>query len=151
MKTPLLAVDSIILFEDGIVLISRRNPPFQGCYALPGGFVEIGETTEDAIIREAKEETGLEIDLLRLIGVYSDPHRDIRGHVVSICYLSSGSGKLAFGSDAKSARVFCLDNLPNLAFDHAQMINDAMAYIDPDSNEDHQAKHIILKDKIARQ
>ncbi len=125
MKTPLLAVDCVILFEGGIVLIRRKNPPFQGCYALPGGFVEVGESTQDAAIREAREETGLNIELLRLVGVYSDPHRDPRGHVVSICYLSRGMGTLSHGSDAKSAEVFRPDGLPELAFDHRQMIADA--------------------------
>lgn len=126
MRTPLLAVDSVILFEGGLVLIKRKNPPFQGCFALPGGFVEIGESTEEAAIRESKEETGLEISLLGLVGVYSDPDRDPRGHVVSVCYFSTGSGHLVSGSDAKSAEVFPLENLPELAFDHHQMIKDAL-------------------------
>jgi 8-oxo-dGTP diphosphatase len=126
MRTPLLAVDSAILFEGGVVLIKRKNPPFQGCYALPGGFVELGESIEDAVVREAFEETGLDIELLRLVGVYSDPRRDPRGHVVSICYLSRGTGKLASGSDARSAEVFSLDSLPELAFDHRKMIDDAL-------------------------
>ena len=73
MRTPLLAVDSVIFFEGGVVLIKRKNPPFQGCYALPGGFVEIGESTEEAVVREAKEETGLVIDLVGLVGVTQIP------------------------------------------------------------------------------
>jgi len=126
MKTPLLAVDSVIFFEGGVVLIRRSNPPFQGCYALPGGFVEVGESTEEAVVREAKEETGLLIDLVGLVGVYSDLHRDPRGHVVSVCYFSKGSGKLESGSDAKSAEVFPIGDLPMLAFDHDKMIGDAL-------------------------
>lgn len=126
MKTPLLAVDAIILYQKGIVLIRRENPPYQGRYALPGGFVEVGETVEDAVVREAREETGLKIDIKRLVGVYSDPSRDPRGHVVSICYLADGHGELQSGSDARSAEVFPLDRLPELAFDHARMINDAL-------------------------
>ena len=126
MRTPLLAVDSVIFFEGGVVLIKRKNPPFQGCYALPGGFVEIGESTEEAVVREAREETSLLIDLVGLVGVYSDPHRDPRGHVVSVCYFSKGSGNLVSGSDAKSAGVFPLDDLPILAFDHDKMIGDAL-------------------------
>ena len=136
MRTPLLAVDSVIFFEGGVVLIRRLNPPFQGCYALPGGFVEIGESTEEAVVREAREETGLVIDLVGLVGVYSDPNRDPRGHVVSICYFSKGSGNLVSGSDAKSAEVFPLYNLPMLAFDHDKMIGDALRLYcsDPISN-----------------
>ncbi|HWQ18379.1 MAG TPA: NUDIX hydrolase [Methanotrichaceae archaeon] len=126
MKTPLLAVDAIILYKGGIVLIRRENPPFQGSYALPGGFVEVGESVEDAVAREASEETGLKIDIKKLVGVYSDPGRDPRGHVVSICYLAEGRGKLRSGSDARSAEVFQLDGLPELAFDHARMIRDAL-------------------------
>lgn len=136
MRTPLLAVDCVILFEGGIVLIRRKNPPFQGCYALPGGFVEVGESTKDAAIREAWEETGLNIELLRLIGVYSDPHRDPRGHVVSICYLSRGTGTLSYGSDAQSAEVFCLDGLPELAFDHHRMIADATGFCSASDSQD---------------
>jgi 8-oxo-dGTP diphosphatase len=126
MRTPLLAVDSVILFENGVVLIKRKNPPFQGSYALPGGFVEIGESTEEAVIRESWEETGLQIGLVGLVGVYSDPNRDPRGHVVSVCYFSRGTGQLVSGSDAKSAEVFPLEDLPRLAFDHHMMIRDAL-------------------------
>ncbi len=125
-KTPLLAVDAVILFREGVVLIRRENPPYQGCYALPGGFVEVGESTEAAVRREAKEETGLETDLLGLVGVYSDPSRDPRGHVVSICYLVMGRGELKSGSDARSAEVFPLDKLPPLAFDHEKIMHDAI-------------------------
>jgi len=126
MKTPLLAVDAIILYKGGIVLIRRENPPFQGSYALPGGFVDVGESVEDAVAREASEETGLKIDIKRLVGVYSDPGRDPRGHVVSICYLAEGQGELKSGSDARSAEIFRRDGLPELAFDHARMISDAL-------------------------
>lgn len=130
MKTPLLAVDAIIFFQEGVVLIRRENPPYQGCYAFPGGFVEVGESTEAAVRREAKEETGLEIDLLGLVGVYSDPARDPRGHVVSICYLARGRGTLASGSDARSAEIYPIDKLPPLAFDHEKMIRDAIRLSD---------------------
>lgn len=108
------------------MLIKRENPPYQGSYALPGGFVEVGESTEAAVRREAMEETGLEIDLLGLVGVYSDPARDPRGHVVSISYLSRGRGALQFGSDARSAEVFPVNKLPPLAFDHQKIIQDAI-------------------------
>jgi 8-oxo-dGTP diphosphatase len=126
MKTPMLAADALILFGEGIVLIRRENPPYQGSYALPGGFVEVGETVEEAVRREAKEETGLDLVLLKLVGVYSNPDRDPRGHVVSICYLAWGSGELVAGSDARSAEVFDPKDLPPLAFDHAQIIRDGL-------------------------
>jgi len=108
------------------VLIRRNNPPYQGCYALPGGFVEIGETVEEAAIREAREETGLDINLLGLVGVYSDPARDPRGHVVSVAFLARGSGRLQSGSDARSAEVFPPEELTRLSFDHEQIISDAL-------------------------
>ena len=123
VRTPFLAVDAVIFLKDRIVLIRRKNPPYEDRYALPGGFVEVGETVEDAVRREAKEETGLDIELLRLVGVYSDPGRDPRGHVVSVCYLAQGNGELRSGSDAKSAEVFRPDNLPALAFDHEKIIS----------------------------
>ena len=124
--TPFLAVDAAIFLKGRIVLIRRKNPPYEGRYALPGGFVEVGETTEDGVRREAKEETGLDIELLCLVGVYSDPDRDPRGHVVSVCYLAQGNGKLRSGSDARSAEIFRFDNLPALAFDHEKIIADAL-------------------------
>lgn len=126
IQTPLLAVDVVLRMKDGIVLIRRRNPPFVGCYALPGGFVEIGETVEEAARREVMEETGISASLVGLVGVYSDPDRDPRGHVVSVCYLADGSGELRSGSDASDVRIFRPDELPELAFDHARMIRDAL-------------------------
>jgi 8-oxo-dGTP diphosphatase len=129
MRTPLLTVDAVILFQEGIVLIRRENPPYQGCYALPGGFVEVGERVEEAVQREAKEETGLEIEALGLVGIYSDPGRDPRGHVVSIAFLAKGRGDLVSGSDARSAEVFLLQSLPPLAFDHERIIRDALCLL----------------------
>jgi 8-oxo-dGTP diphosphatase len=125
--TPLLAVDAVILFQEGIVLIKRDRPPFAGRYALPGGFVEIGETVEAAAAREAREETSLTIDLLGLVGIYSNPARDPRGHVVSAAFLTRGKGELMAGSDARSAQVFPLQSLPSLAFDHDKIISDALS------------------------
>ena len=127
IQTPLLASDAVILYAGGIVLIRRDRPPFSGCYALPGGFVEIGETVEAACKREAKEETGLDIELAGLIGIYSDPSRDPRGHVVSVAFLARGKGDLMAGSDAREAEVFSLKSLPDLAFDHARIISDAIS------------------------
>jgi 8-oxo-dGTP diphosphatase len=129
IQTPLLAADAVIFSPDGIVLIQRDNPPFEGRYALPGGFVEIGETVEAAAIREAREETGLEIKILGLVGVYSDPARDPRGHVVSLAFLARGKGDLLAGSDARAVRIFSLEELPLLAFDHGRIISDAMALL----------------------
>jgi 8-oxo-dGTP diphosphatase len=128
--TPLLAADAVILFSGGIVLIQRGRPPFAGRYALPGGFVELGESVEAAAVREAKEETGLEIELLGLVGIYSDPARDPRGHVVSAAFLARGSGSLLAGSDASAAGVFSKEGLPPLAFDHQKIIADALALAD---------------------
>ena len=125
--TPFLAVDSIIIYRGQIVLIRRKNYPFQGLFAIPGGYVEIGETTENAAMREAKEETGLDTRIIKLLGVYSEPKRDPRGHVVSICYLSRGTGTLIAGSDAKGVSLFSLDELPiEHAFDHLEIIEKSM-------------------------
>jgi 8-oxo-dGTP diphosphatase len=128
-QTPSLTVDTVIVFKNRIVLVKRKNPPYQGKLALPGGFVEIGESTEEAAIRESFEETGLCVEIIGLVGVYSDPRRDPRGHTVSICYLSKGSGKLKSGSDAASVELFELDSIPELAFDHNKIINDAKSDI----------------------
>lgn len=128
-QTPSLTVDTVIVFKNRIVLVKRKNPPYQGKLALPGGFVEIGESTEEAAIRESFEETGLCVEIIGIVGVYSDPQRDPRGHTVSICYLSKGSGKLKSGSDAASVELFELDSIPELAFDHNKIINDAKSDI----------------------
>lgn len=128
-QTPSLTVDILILFENRLVLVKRKNPPYQGKFALPGGFVDIGESTEKAAARESFEETGLSVEIIKLVGVYSDPQRDPRGHTVSVCYLAKGSGKLKYGSDAASAEPFELDSIPELAFDHNKMINDAKSDI----------------------
>jgi len=127
--TPLLTVDALILYDGKIVLIRRLNPPFENDFALPGGFVEVGETVEAATVREAKEETGLDISLIKLLGVYSDPARDPRGHTVTICYLAKGFGKLKAGSDAKDIRLFGFDEIPKLAFDHNEIIKNAKSDI----------------------
>ncbi len=128
--TPLLTVDALIIYEGKIVLIRRKNPPYQNHFALPGGFVEVGETVEAAVVREAKEETGLDIELLKLAGVYSDPSRDPRGHTVSVCYLAIGRGNLKAGSDAKDTGLFSLNEVPKLAFDHNKIIENAKSDID---------------------
>ena len=128
-QTPALTVDVIIPSpeNDGhIVLIQRSNEPFAGSWALPGGFVEIGESVESAAEREVEEETGLTVKLVRLVGVYSRPDRDPRGHNVSVAYLARrGSGDLTAGTDASEAAL--LDpNSVSLAFDHAEIVRDAL-------------------------
>ncbi len=128
--TPLLTVDALIIYEGEIVLIRRKNPPYQNHFALPGGFVEVGETVEAAVVREAKEETGLDIELLKLLGIYSNPSRDPRGHTVSVCYLAIGRGNLKAGSDAKDTGLFSLNEVPKLAFDHNKIIENAKSDID---------------------
>lgn len=127
--TPLLTVDIVIIYQGRLVLVKRKNPPFQDIFAIPGGFVEIGETVETAAVREAKEETGLEIRLLKLLGVYSDPSRDPRGHTVSVCFLAAGSGNLKAGSDAKDTGLFGIDEIPELAFDHNKIIENSRSDI----------------------
>lgn len=129
-ETPKLTVDAVILYNGRIVLIQRKNPPFQGKFALPGGFVEIGETVEAAVVREALEETGLSIEIVKLLGVYSDPRRDPRGHTVSVVYLSVGSGDLKAGSDASGAHLFDISNLPEMAFDHNMILEQSQGEID---------------------
>jgi 8-oxo-dGTP diphosphatase len=127
IKCPLLTVDAVILKDGRFVLIRRKNEPFKGLWALPGGFVEAGEKVEDAARREAREETGLDIELLALLGVYSDPKRDPRGHTVSIVYLAKpAGGELRAADDAEEAALFGTLNYPDLAFDHAIILNDAI-------------------------
>jgi len=123
-RNPFPTVDIIIKFAEGIVLISRKNPP-QG-WALPGGFVDYGETLEQAAIREAKEETNLDVEIQYLLGCYSDPKRDPRFHTVSTVFVAKGKGELKGMDDAKEAKVFKLEEIPwdFLAFDHAQILKD---------------------------
>ena len=127
-KNPALTVDAIIVDEDKIVLVQRLNNPYKDYWALPGGFVEYGEKVEDATIREAKEETGLDIELNKLVGVYSDANRDPRGHTVSVVYMASiVGGQLKSDSDAKDVQYFEISELNkmDLAFDHKQILNDS--------------------------
>ncbi|HDM24047.1 NUDIX hydrolase [archaeon] len=129
-KHPMIAVDIVIIYCGGIVLVKRKNPPFKGYWALCGGFVEYGETVEEAAIREALEETGLKIKELKLVGVYSDPNRDPRGHVISVAFIAKGEGKLKAASDAKSVAVFNVNNIPSkLAFDHSKILRDALKLV----------------------
>lgn len=127
-KSPKLTVDGIILEENKrILLVKRKHQPFQGKWALPGGFVEYGETTEEAIKREVLEETGLKTHIIELIGVYSEPNRDPRGHTISIVYrLQKSGGKLESGDDAADVKFFDVDHLPDLSFDHGRIIEDVL-------------------------
>jgi 8-oxo-dGTP diphosphatase len=123
----LLTVDIIIELAGRpgrpLVLIERRNPP--PGYALPGGFVDVGEQVYQAAIREAREETSLDVRLLTLLGVYSDPARDPRGHTVSVVYVGEASGEPCAADDARAIKVCTLDELPErLAFDHARILED---------------------------
>ncbi|MGD2246969.1 MAG: NUDIX hydrolase [Candidatus Methanofastidiosia archaeon] len=128
MKVVRLTVDGVIVEEGKILLIERGNEPYKGLWALPGGFVEYGETTEKAVVREVKEETGLLCNIKKLVGVYSDPERDPRGHTVSIVYmLTGGTGDISAGDDAVKARWFPVDKLPEVAFDHSIIIKDALS------------------------
>jgi len=126
-ETPKLMVDVVIPSEAGIVLVRRGSEPFRGQWALPGGFVEVGETVREAAVREAAEETGLAVEVSRLVGVYSDPARDPRGHNVSVAFLARVlSGQMKASSDA--AEVDVLDPAAvELAFDHRRIIADAIA------------------------
>ena len=125
--TPVLTADAVILDpEKGVVLIRRGHPPFEGCWALPGGFVELGEPCADACVREAREETGLDVEPVALLGVYSTPKRDPRGHTVSTVYLCRVlGGRLSGGDDASEARWFGDLASVELAFDHATVLADA--------------------------
>jgi 8-oxo-dGTP diphosphatase len=123
LKTPLLTVDLIIELNEGIVLIKRKNPP-EG-WALPGGFVDYGETIESAALREAKEETGLDVELVRQFHSYSDPKRDPRHHTVTTVFVAKAKGKAVAGDDAREAEIFRRENLPErIAFDHRDILND---------------------------
>jgi 8-oxo-dGTP diphosphatase len=124
-KSPKLTVDGAIIKNYKILLIKRKNDPFKGKWALPGGFVEYNERVEQAVIREVFEETGLKTEIIELVGIYSDPNRDPRGHTVTVVFLLEiNNGKINSGDDADEARFFNLDNLPVLAFDHNNIIND---------------------------
>ncbi len=123
-RNPVPAVDVIMEYQGrGVVLIERRNPPLG--WALPGGFVEYGESLEEAARREAKEETGLEVRLLGQFHAYSDPRRDPRQHVITVVFVAAASGSLQAASDARAVAVFPLEALPGrLAFDHDQILRD---------------------------
>lgn len=126
-KRPRLTVDAIIVRDEKILLIKRGHEPYRGYWALPGGFVEWGETVEEALKREVLEETGLDVEIKKLVGVYSEPDRDPRGHSISIAYTcESTEGMERYGDDACDVRWFPVENIPKLGFDHEKMISDAL-------------------------
>jgi 8-oxo-dGTP diphosphatase len=127
-ETPKLMVDVVVPSEEGSVLLIRRaSDPYEGQWALPGGFVEVGETLEEAAAREAEEETGLKVEIVRLVGVYSDPDRDPRGHNVSCAYLARvREGDLSAATDAAEASFLDPSNV-ELAFDHEKIVADALS------------------------
>ncbi len=127
--TPALTTDCVVFDARGyVLLIRRKHDPFRGCYALPGGFVDVGETVEAACRRELKEETGLAVGALRLIGVYSDPDRDPRGHTCSVAYLATiDRADVLAGDDAAAAEWVADWRSQTVAFDHAQILADAEA------------------------
>ena len=152
-RTPLLAVDLVIRLPEAgvhrVVLIERRNPP--PGWALPGGFVDLGETTQEAAVREAREETALQVRLVCLLGCYSDPSRDPRGHTASVVYVADGRGRLQGRDDARRARLVELSALGlgsgsgrsgageggaaseerwALAFDHRRILEDYLAFLE---------------------
>ena len=123
-RNPTPTVDLIIELKGrGIVLIRRKNPPFG--WALPGGFVEYGESLEMAAIREAREETSLDVELIRQFHTYSDPGRDARQHTISTVFLAEAQSDPAAADDAKEVGVFTRESIPgNLAFDHGEILKD---------------------------
>lgn len=137
--TPLLTVDAVILINNrkNLVLIRRRNPPFQGQLALPGGFVDIGETVEEACVREAFEETNINVNIVKLIGVFSDPKRDPRGHNVTIAFLcepQTKNEKPIAKDDAAALEIIDLTKISSLklAFDHMEIIKGSGILNNPD-------------------
>jgi len=131
-KTPYLTTDGIIeLYKEdtfkGIVLIERKNEP-KGL-ALPGGFVDIGESVEDALIREMQEEINLDVEIVKLLGIYSDPKRDPRFHTASAVFIAKAQGEPCAGDDAKEARLYALEEIPMdlLVFDHSQILKDYLS------------------------
>ena len=131
-KTPYLTTDGIIeLYEGeifkGIVLIERKNKPIG--LALPGGFVDVGESVEDALKREMKEETNLDVEISKLLGIYSNPQRDPRFHTVSAVFIAKAQGQPKGGDDAKEAKLYTIDQIPMdlLVFDHSEILKDYLS------------------------
>lgn len=124
---PALTVDAVWIRNNRVLLIRRRHPPFRGMWALPGGFVELRETVEAAVVRELREETGLVAHPVGLVGVYSGPDRDPRKPTASVAFLMAGRGGAPKGADdAASATWVSVRRARPLAFDHARILHDAL-------------------------
>jgi ADP-ribose pyrophosphatase YjhB (NUDIX family) len=122
-RNPIPTVDIIIEIDDGIILINRKNPPYG--WAIPGGYVDYGESLEEAAIREAEEETSLKVRSLIQLHTYSDPDRDPRKHTISTVFIAKGEGKPIARDDARDLAIFNEKNLPEpLAFDHSKILKD---------------------------
>jgi len=123
VRNPIPTVDTIIEMEGGVILIKRKNPPYG--WAIPGGFIDYGESAEDAAIREAKEETNLDITELRQFRVYSDPGRDPRFHTITVVFIARAKGIPKARDDALEIGIFKKKHLPEeIAFDHRKILND---------------------------
>ena len=126
-RNPLVTVDIIIEINSGIILIERKNPPYG--WALPGGFVDYGESLEASAVREAKEETSLDVQLVEQFHTYSDPERDPRHHTVTTAFIAKGFGTPKSADDAKNVGVFNQENLPDpIVFDHEKILGDYFQY-----------------------
>ncbi len=122
-RHPFVAVDGLVLHGGKLVAVRRKNEPYRDMAALPGGFIELGEKAEEAVVREVREETGLQTRVVRLVGVFSDPKRDPRGHVISIAYgLEETGGELRAGNDAAAIILLDPDGNVAMAFDHATIV-----------------------------
>ena len=134
-RNPLTTVDIIIETENGIVLVERANPPHG--WALPGGFVDYGESLEDAARREAEEETTLDVKLVEQFHAYSAPDRDPRHHTVTTVFIAKAEGVPEGADDARRARVFSEDTLPEaMAFDHGKILSDYFRYLSGERKKD---------------
>ena len=134
-KNPLVTVDIILEIDDKIILIRRQNPPYG--WALPGGFVNYGESLESAAVREAKEETSLEVVLVDQFHTYSDPGRDPRHHTITTIFIGKGIGVPKPADDAKQLGMFSINDLPDpIVFDHKNIINDYFRYKGGESKKD---------------
>ena len=134
-KNPLVTVDIILEIDDKIILIRRQNPPYG--WALPGGFVNYGESLESAAVREAKEETSLEVVLVDQFHTYSDPGRDPRHHTITTVFIGKGIGVPKPADDAKQLGMFSINDLPDpIVFDHKNIINDYFRFKGGESKKD---------------